>query len=315
MVFDDKLKSELEKKFGNFVRFDVPMSSCTSLSIGGPADALAEPDTIDDLALCLKWVNEKKLPATVIGSGTNLLVRDNGIRGVVITLKKMNSDMLVAHETREHVFFTAGAGRSLHSVVRYAIDKGFSGLSFAIGIPGTVGGSIIMNAGTGKGTMGDVIDAVHILSPDGNIKILSRESLNFSYRHFDIRNKNGSTTRHAILIDAMFKLEKGDSDTLQKEADMIMSARKRTQPMNLKSAGCFFKNPDSGKSAGELIDIAGLKGKKIGGAEVSTIHANYFINAANATASDMLELRDLVRQKVADTFGIYLEEEVRIIGE
>lgn len=315
MAMAQKLKAELEKKFGDFVCLDEPMSRHTSLSIGGPADAFARPVTMDQLVACVTWVKENNLPLTVIGHGTNLLVKDNGVRGMVITLKEIQSEIAIDHETEPHLFLTTGAGRSLHSVVSYAIDQGLKGLNFATGIPGTVGGGIFMNAGTNTGVMGDVIDSIRILTPEGRIERIFGKSLSFSYRKCDIRDDFGNTISDAVIVDAVFKLERGEKERLKKERELLASSRKKSQPMNQKSAGCFFKNPGSGKSAGELIDLSGLKGRQVGGARVSTLHANYFINEENATALDMIRLKDLVRQKVLEKFGVYLEEEVRIIGE
>lgn len=315
MAFDWKLKAELEQRFGEFIRMDEPMFRHTSFSIGGPADVFAAPGSVDQLISFVAWVRKEGLPITILGHGSNLLVKDKGIRGVVMTLKGLPSEITLEQETDCQQLLAVSAGRPLHSVLSFAIDQALKGLNFATGIPGSVGGGISMNAGTHSGSMGDVVESIRILSPEGHMVRIFRKSLSFSYRKCDIRDDFGNPVSDAIILDAMLRLERGEKNRLQQERDAILSSRKKSQPMNLKSAGCFFKNPASGKSAGELIDLSGLKGANVGGARVSERHANYFINEGKATAADMIGLRDLVRERVLNRFGVYLEEEVRIIGE
>ena len=315
MSIGEALKTELEKRFGAFIRMDEPMNRHTSFSIGGPADIYAEPSSVDQLVSFVAWIRAEALPITILGHGTNLLVKDKGIRGAVVTLKRLSSDIIIEERPEAGIFLSVNAGRSLQSVLSFAVDHSLKGLNFAAGIPGSVGGGIIMNAGTHKGAMGDVVDSIHILSPEGHFEKIFRKSLCFSYRKCDIRDGFGNPFPDVIIVDVIVKLESGDRASLRQERDAILMSRKQTQPMNLRSAGCFFKNPGPGKSAGELIDLSGMKGATIGGASVSERHANYFINQGNATANDMIGLRDLVRARVLDRFGVCLEEEVRIIGE
>ena len=315
MTFTDREQTAMKEQLGGFLSFNAPMRRHTSLSIGGPADIYAEPPTLAALEACLKWMRTNDVPITIIGGGTNLLVTDKGIRGAVITLKKLASELTWMKDGKDEVKLTAGAGRSLHSVAHYAVSHGWKGLNFAIGIPGTLGGSIMMNAGTHNGSMGQVVDSLRVISPEGRIATVAKDDLTFSYRQCHICTEGASPYRPVIIIDAILKLAPGDAAELKQEADLLLESRKKSQPIHLKSAGCFFKNPRSGKSAGELIDLAGLKGTTMGGAMVSPLHANYLINTGEATARDMMALKDHVKRIVMDQFGVDLEEEVKIIGE
>ena len=316
MLIDETHKQWLTKTFGPNVRFAEPMSRHTSLRVGGPADVYVAPREKTDLVVIVRWLQENSLPCFIIGNGTNLLVKDKGIRGVVISLKHCLKDIRHTALDKENVVVTSGAATWLNTLCNYASGNGFKGMNFALGIPGTVGGAIIMNAGTGHGNMAGVVTAVVALSPDGETVRIERDGLLFRYRGLDWKERPGvSAVQHPIILEGEFCLSVSDRKEIQTEADAIMQRRNATQPLHQWSAGCFFKNPATGKSAGELIDLAGLKGKRIGDAQVSTAHANFIINIGRATAADILELKDLIQGVVLTSFNVSLEPEVKIVGK
>jgi len=297
----DKI-NELCKLFNGSVMFDEPMKNHTSFKIGGPADILVEPNDIDSLKAILKFAKENCIPLCYIGSGSNLLVRDSGIRGIVVKIAK-GLDQLVTDDT--HV--SAGAGIYLPKLVREVASKGLSGLEFAAGIPGSLGGAICMNAGAYGKVMSDVVKTVRVLDLFGNEKVLSKDEMCFKQK--ESRLSSGDL----IAIEADFELEVGNVDDINKLISSYMESRREKQPLNLPSAGCAFRNPD-GQGAGRYIDMAGLKGTKIGDAQVSFKHANFIVNTGSASCEDVVELMDVVKKTVFDKFGVCLTQEVRIIG-
>ena len=315
MLIDHSAKEFLKNiSYGN-VRFDEPMFQHTSLRIGGTADIFAEPESLEALINIVKWTLTKRIPYLIIGGGSNLLVRDNGIRGIVISLKKCLNSITENRKNDLFVEISAGAGVKLQKLCSFAINKGLKGMNFALGIPGSVGGAIMMNAGTEHGFMEQVINSVDVLMPDGEIKTINKTNLDFSYRELSWRlEQNKDATNRSIIIRGNFLLAHNEPAKLKKEAELILAARNKKQPTNLPSAGCFFKNP-SGMTAGELIDKAGLKGKIMGGAMISTKHANFIINKDNASAKDIIALMKEAQKRVEKRFNIFLEPEVKIVGE
>lgn len=301
----------LADRFSGRVQFDEPLSGHTSFRVGGPADALVAPDSEADLATLIAGCRRRDLPVHVIGDGTNTLVRDGGIRGVVIALTRAFSE--IARTGGNSV--TAMAGARLAALCRFAAGQGLGGLNFAQGIPGTVGGAIIMNAGTAGGCMAGVLASVRILGGDGRIRRLTREQLDFEYRRLVISTGKRTAGTPPVVLAGRFTLVASDPAVLQAEARRLLAARKRQQPVHLACAGCFFKNPPSGRSAGQLIDAAGLKGKRIGGAEISPVHANFIVNRQHASAADILALMACARETVERRFNIRLEPEVKIVGQ
>ena len=308
-------KQWLAETFGPEVRFDEPMSRHTSLGVGGPADVYIAPKEKSGLMDLVRWLQENSLSYFIVGNGTNLLVLDKGIRGIVISMKHCLKDIQHTALDRKNILVTAGAAVRLNSLCKYATGNSFNGMNFALGIPGSVGGAIIMNAGTVRGNMADVITAVMALSPDGEPVRIEKHALPFRYRGLDLKaHKEIAGMQTPILLEGEFRLSTGDRYAIEKEASAIMQKRVAKQPLHQRSAGCFFKNPTKGKSAGELIDLAGLKGKRVGDAQVSTTHANFIINKSNATATDILALKDLIQKAVLRAFNISLEPEVKIVG-
>jgi UDP-N-acetylmuramate dehydrogenase len=284
------------------VRFKEPLSFHTSLRIGGPADIFVVPQDVDDIRHALLFAEREQLPVEVIGGGNNLLVKDRGIRGVVI---KLAGCLGRAEFHGEEAL--AGAGASLSAVIREAGALNLGGIECLVGIPATIGGALAMNAGTPDGWIGDFVSAVYFLHADGTLGEFKPTEGAFSYRQFD--HPPGAT-----LIGCRLRLHRRPQAEIQKDIKARLKQKKATQPLALASAGCVWKNP-SGDTAGRLIEKVGLKGKRLNGAEVSSKHANFIVNRGGATAADVLGLMDMTRERVHAQFGITLETEIRIMGE
>jgi UDP-N-acetylmuramate dehydrogenase len=305
----------LRHRFGQNVKFDEPMSRHTYFRIGGPADALVIPQQRQDLVDLITWAGQMRQPYMVIGDGTNLLVRDAGIRGLVIVLTQCLDKISHLNSDDQRAAVCALAGTRLQALCKFAIESGLEGMNFATGIPGTVGGGIRMNAGTAAGSMEDVLESMVVLKPDGESVPIRRGQLTFGYRCLGLKKVVPPVDlEKTVILEGHFKLRPADTRHLKKEAHELRKLRRKTQPSNHASAGCIFKNPASGKTAGELIELAGLKGKRIGGAEISVKHANFIINTHNATAADVLALMEIVQAVVSQTFNIELKPEVKIVG-
>jgi UDP-N-acetylmuramate dehydrogenase len=292
------------------IRLNEPLSSHTSFRIGGPADALVVPADREDLITLLTEIREQGIPSVVLGGGTNLLVRDGGFRGVVISLKQMSA-IKVAREYHSlggsFVLLHAEAGAALGQLLSISVERGLTGLEFVTGIPGTVGGAICMNAGTAQGEIGDVIDTVTLLAPSGEPVLRHRDEMGFGYRTANVPPGH-------IVLDAKVILRHGDAGKIKAQVKKLMEQRKTRQPWGLPNAGSMFKNPMD-EAAGKLIEEAGLKGRAAGGAKVSDKHANFIVNTGNAKAADVLALMDAIQEKVLEMHRIRLEPEIKIIGE
>lgn len=304
----------LTSRFKDSVKFDEPMSRHTHFKVGGPADAFVAPESREDLIQLVTWTDSKGIPLLIIGNGTNLLVKDNGIRGIVVVLAKCSNKISKKDENNREILITAPAGAKLQELCSFAIKSGIGGMNYAVGIPGTVGGAITMNAGTALGSTEDVLDDVLIMLPDGKTERIKKSEIDFSYRNLSFGKKINIYKGRPVILEGSFRLFSSDAATLKEEAEKILSMRRKKQPVSFPSAGSFFKNPVQGKAAGRLIEKAGLKGKKIGGAQVSEKHANFIINTGGASASDILALMEFVQETVFKTFNIKLEPEVKIVG-
>lgn len=315
MALDSDSIKWLKSRFGNNVKFDEPMSKHTSLRVGGPAEAFVIPENIEALKDLVNWSWQKKIPCLTIGDGTNLLVRDGGINGIVIVLTNCLKTIAQTDFNTDGVIVNAMAGAGMLNLCFFALKRGLEGMNFAIGIPGTVGGGIMMNAGTSYGSVESVLESLNILLPTGQTLRIRKEKLDFAYRRLSLNKEQ--TYVHVgqpVILDGCFRLHPSDPEKLKKEARKILKTRRQRQPIGLPSAGCFFKNPVSGKTAGELIELAGLKGKSIGGAEISSKHANFLINRHKASAADFLALMELVEDAVLKMFDIDLKREVKVVG-
>jgi UDP-N-acetylmuramate dehydrogenase len=280
---------------------DEPMSRHTSFRIGGPADMLVSPDGQEDLIAFLRLA-AGAVPYIIIGNGSNLLVSDKGIRGAVVWIGRgfRNLERRVAR-------ITAGAGLSLPWLVDRCRAMGLSGLEWAAGIPGSLGGALVMNAGAYGGQMSDAVEAVFGVLPSGRYSELKPAEIGFSYRH--ARYPGGF-----VITGCRLRLAEGRPYSIRRLMDKWLGMRRRNQPLSLPSAGCIFKNP-KGDSARRLIGVAGMRGAKAGGAQVSRKHANFIVNYGGARAADVRKLMDMVRLAVSRECGVELEPEVKLIGE
>lgn len=300
---DQQVAAYLQRVVAGTVRTGELMKLHTSWRIGGPADILVEPADLKDLRYVLAFARENELPVTVIGKGTNLLVTDRGIRGLVIKIGSGFSSIEV-----NGPLITAGAGAGLGRLVLTAERAGLGGFEFLAGIPGTVGGALYMNAGAGGVSIGDRVEEVSFISYDGELGVKSKRDLVFGYRTSEFMNMP------VIIISSVLSGVPKDPLLIGEEVKKFLHRRKTTQPLDYPSAGSVFKNPP-GDYAGRLIELAGGKGLREGDAQVSTVHANFFINLGNATAADMLRLIDRVRTLVYTRCGVELVLEVQVVGE
>lgn len=315
MALDSDSIKWLESRFKNSVKFGEPMSRHTSLCVGGPAEAFVTPENVEDMEALVKWSWNRGLSYLIIGKGTNLLVKDSGIQGIVIVLTKCLKKIDQTDTNTDGVIVTAMAGANLKTLCSFALKQSLEGMNFALGIPGTVGGGIMMNAGTFHGSMENVLKSINVLLPTGDTRRIKKEALDFNYRKLSW-NPELTDNYHdqTVILDGRFCLCPSDSETLNRTAREIIRTRKQRQPIGFSSAGCFFKNPSSGETAGRLIEMAGLKGKSVGGAEISSKHANFFINRHKASAADFLALMDIAEKVVLEKFNVHLEREVKVVG-
>jgi UDP-N-acetylmuramate dehydrogenase len=284
------------------IKYNELMKNHTSFKVGGPADIFITPQKIEDLSKLVKFFNTKQIPYIVIGNGSNLLVRDGGLRSAVICLTDLNEIYT------DDLKLCAGCGALLSATSNMALKNSLKGMEFASGIPGTVGGAVTMNAGAYGPEIKDVIECVSVMDVEGNIFKLKSEELEFTYRHSIIQKKN------YIVVDAVFALEKGNSKDIKNRMDELNGRRSDKQPLCYPSAGSTFKRPN-GYFAAKLIEDCGLKGLRIGGAMVSEKHSGFIINYENSSANDILELINKVEKTVKENYNINLETEVKIIGE
>lgn len=283
------------------IKQDEPLMRYTYTHTGGPADWLAFPKNVDEVKQLVTYATAQQLPLTVLGNASNLIVRDGGITGLTLILTKMDQITVNGNEV------TAQAGAAYIDTTIAARDHSLTGLEFAAGIPGSVGGAIFMNAGAYGGETRLVADRATVLLPDGTIKELSNEELDFGYRHSSIQEN------HGVVLDATFKLTPGDHDQIKAKMDELNARRAAKQPLDLPSCGSVFKRP-TGYYAGKLIHDAGLQGYTSGGAQVSKKHAGFIVNIDHGTANDYVNVIHHVQATVKEKFGVCLETEVRIIG-
>ena len=282
------------------------MSAYTSFQVGGRVDYLAFPEDSADLREILRWCQQKGIPYFVLGNGTNLLVRDGGIRGLALSLAR---GFLRVEEVEgpEKNLILAEAGGPLSRLVEFSRRKGRTGLEFAAGIPGTVGGAIFMNAGAFRGEMKEVLHTVCLMDAEGNVVEKGKNELKFSYRFLEL-------SRGEIILGGKFRLLPEKDRRIGDKIEENLRWRKARQPWHFPSAGSVFKNPAQGP-AGKLIEETGLKGLRIGDAQVSEQHANFIVNRGKARAQDILALVAKIREKVFQEKGIWLEMEIQVVGE
>jgi UDP-N-acetylmuramate dehydrogenase len=296
----------LRKIFGQVeadVRFDEPLARHTTWRIGGPADVFAVPHTLTQIQELAQCAHAWGVPWFVLGRGSNLLVRDAGVRGLVVQF----GDHFAALQL-SGMQLRAEAGRGMVSAAGLSVARGLAGLEFATGIPGSVGGAVTMNAGAHGGEIRDVLETVTVLRPDGQLEELWPEQLDFSYRH------SGILERGYTVLAATFVLKPGDAQALREQVRAWSKRRQATQPLSQPNCGSVFRNP-SGLYAAQLIEAVGLKGAQQGGAMVSPVHANFIVNTGGATAADVLALMARMQTEVRAAFAVELVPEVRVVGE
>ena len=298
-------KNEWIRKLGEQVEILVaePMKNHTTFRIGGPADALALPKTPEEVAEVVRFCHEHAQPYYVLGNGSNLLVSDEGYRGLVLQLYRNFNDIQVNGET-----ITVQSGAMLAAVARTAYQTGLTGLEFASGIPGPIGGAVVMNAGAYGGEMKNVLKEVTVLTKEGEVLVIPAKALELGYRT-SVIPKNGW-----IVLGAVLQLEKGDQEQILARMEELKEQRITKQPLDLPSAGSTFKRPE-GYFAGKLIMDAGLRGFTVGGAQVSEKHCGFVVNRGNATAADVWELICEVKRRVKEMTGVELEPEVKLLGD
>lgn len=294
-----------EDVFKGDVFFNEPMKKHTTLKIGGMADVYAVPEDIISLRNFLTGLKDIDISVTPVGGGSNILVTDGGIEGIVVSVAPLNRIEVIS-EIGDEVKLFVEAGVPLQRLVNYAGERGYKGIEGLAGIPGLVGGAIRGNAGSFGFEIGDIIESVAVISRGACISMLGAGSLNFGYRSSGISDEN-------IFLSANMKFKKDAVDVVSQRVKDFLHEKLRKQPISERSAGCVFKNPP-GASAGKLIDEAHCKGMRRGDVEVSSLHANFFVNIGNGMALDFLGLMDDVKERVLRTFGIELEPEIRIVG-
>ena len=287
------------------IKKDEPMSKHTSFRVGGPADIWIKINNIEELKYIVKYVKEKNISLNIVGNGSNTLVKDKGVRGIVISPA---FDFVHIEEIEDSVKVTVGAGVKLPKLAGILRKNEIEGFEFASGIPGAIGGAVRMIAGAYDGEMKKIVESVRYMDEKGNVKEVKGEEINFSYRYSRFKENN------EIIIDATLKLKKGNINEIKEKTADITNKRIEKQPLNMPSAGSTFKRGNDFITA-QIIDEAGLKGYQIGGAKVSEKHAGFIVNTGTATADDILNLIDYIIKVVYEKFGKIIEPEVEIIGE
>lgn len=327
MRLTDVQKSEILEIARDAVRFDETLAGYSTMKIGGPADVFVTPRDVGMLKSLMKWVADNDITYMFLGGGSDTLFRDGGVRGFVIRLKEGFERLDVSHESGEEVFVFAGAGVSTGALVRFAREKGLKGCEGLAGIPGTVGGNVMTNAGTSVGWISDIVEEIKVVDRQPRELTMKKKALEFSYRRLRL-------PRSTAVTGALLKLKRDDPQLIEQRANELLEKRRTTQPHGQPTLGCVFKNPGAGTrnpepgtrspvpgsrsrivSAGALIDEAGLKGVRVGKARVSEVHANFIINEGGASSKDVEVLIGLVREHIREKFGIILEPEIHIAGE
>ncbi|MBU5669842.1 UDP-N-acetylmuramate dehydrogenase [Peptoniphilus sp. MSJ-1] len=297
------MKFNINENLGEFY-YDEPMKNHTSFNVGGPAELLIKPKDEESLIEILKVIKENNYKYYILGNCTNIIVKDNGFDGIIIKLKGRLNEIEKVSDNEIY----AGAGISMKRLSEFAMENSLKGLEFAHGIPGSLGGGVVMNAGAYDGELKNVIKSVRLLDEDLNVIELPLHEMKFSYRHSVVQE------RDLIVLGASFLLEHGNKDEIRAKYEEFDERRRDKQPLNLPSAGSTFKRPE-GYFAGKLIDDSGLRGFTHRGAGVSEKHCGFVVNKNNATAMDVIETIETVQKIVRDRFGVNLEREVKIIGD
>lgn len=299
----DKYKGLEEILSQDSIKYNEPMKKHTTMRVGGPCDCMVEPSSIEEIQKILEYARKNNIKYYVIGNGSNLLVKDEGVHALIIKIANKFSEVEV---NGEHI--KAYSGCSVPKLSQIAKENSLSGLEFACGIPGSVGGGIRMNAGAYGSEMVNVVEKVGFLDEDGKLNEIDGKDAHFTYRHsMFVENPK------YIVVYAIYKLQNGNKDEISKIMEENMNSRKQKQPIEYPNFGSVFKRPE-GYFVGKLVDDCGLKGYKIGGAQVSTKHSGFMVNIEDATCKDVLDLIEYVKEKVYEKFNVKLQEEVVILG-
>lgn len=306
MMLTPRHIDEIRKLLQGRVLTDVPLSRFTSFRIGGPADLVAEPDRVETLAELLRYLHDEKIPRIILGSGTNVLFRDEGVRGVVVRTGSLTG-LEVHTNGSDDAAVRAAAGQPFPVVISKTCKEGWSGLEELWGIPGSFGGAVATNAGAGGISVADRLVSLKLLTDRGGELVLGRDDLVYGYRSLKL-------PADAVVVEGIARLRRGDRDAIESSLEAARARRRGRQPSDRPSAGCVFKNPSPENPAGAIIDRLGFKGMTVGGAQVSPLHANFIVNLGNARARDVLELIETVRRTVKEKENIDLELEIRVMG-
>lgn len=305
LINEQELKEALHGMYQGYIGFGISMKEHTTLGIGGKADVFMTPEDPLSMRNLISLLRKKDVPFMTLGRGSNLLVRDGGIDGAVLSLNTFNR-IEVLKEGNSAVELFVEAGVPLQKLVNFCREAGYAGLEGLTGIPGSVGGAICGNAGSYGCEMKDTIVSVAIMDSDGRLERFKAGGLGFSYRHSDIKKTD-------VVLSANLRLTRDEKEPVAQRTDRFFNEKKMTQPIGERSAGCVFRNPE-GNSAGRLIDEAGCKGMRAGDIEVSQVHANFFVNRGEGTAKDYMALMDQVASAVHARFGITLDPEILVAG-
>lgn len=299
----NKVATELRSHFPNVtIKENELLSNYTYTKTGGPVDALVFPKTKDEVQMIVKWAYDNRVSLTTLGNSSNVIIRDGGIRGIVIILTDLNAIVIKKHK------LIVQSGASLIKTAREACNEQLTGLEFACGIPGSVGGAVYMNAGAYGGEVESVIESVEVVTLAGERKLYSNKEMAFRYRHSAIQETGD------IVLETTFTLEKGKEEKIKDKMAEFTELRESKQPLEYPSCGSVFKRP-TGYFTGKLIQDAGLQGKRWGGAQISMKHAGFIVNVDHATATDYIDLIAYIKEVIKEVYDVNLETEVRIIGE
>ncbi len=282
---------------------NISLSNFTTWRIGGPAEWIGQPKNLEEIKYLINWINKKKIPCNIIGAGSNLLINDKGIKGLSLCMRNFKGIKI----DKSNGIIEALSGEMLPTLARKAAAIGLHGLEWAIGIPGTIGGAVVMNAGTQKNCISDYLESITTVSLTGEYKMIKANDLNFGYRYSLLQKEK------LIVVSARLKLSQGHPEKIRQITNQNLNHRLETQPYKAQTCGSVFRNPEPLK-AGKLIEELGLKGLRFGGAEVSKIHSNFIINADKASSNDVRELIKHIQKKVFTAYGILLETEVKQCG-
>jgi UDP-N-acetylmuramate dehydrogenase len=282
---------------------NISLSNFTTWRIGGPAEWIAQPKNIKEIKYLINWINMKKIPCNIIGAGSNLLINDKGIKGLSLCMRNFKGIQVDKNSGIIEVL----SGEMLPTLARKAAASGLHGLEWAVGIPGTIGGAVVMNAGAQEHSISSYIESITTLSLTGECKMITGKDLNFGYRQSLLQNEK------LIVLSARLKLVSGQAEKIRQVTNENLNHRLKTQPYKAQTCGSVFRNPEPLKAA-KLIEELGLKGFRYGGAEISKIHSNFIINANKASSSDVRELIKYIQKQVFNSYGILLETEVKQCG-